>query len=76
MKKLLKSGICGFVNSVQMHCSQLTWSNNAVEKKKKKKKLNWKTQHCISATFSASVSCFKLCCLKFNSNMTRGYCVT
>ena len=38
IKKLLKSVICGTVNSAQMHCSQLTKSTIAAEKKKKKKK--------------------------------------
>ena len=37
MKKLLKSGICGSVNSTRMHCSRLTWSNSAAGKKTKKK---------------------------------------
>ena len=37
MKKLLKSRICGSLNSAQIHCSQLNWSNSAAEKKKKKK---------------------------------------
>ena len=37
MKKLLKSGICGSVNSTWMHCSRLTWSNSAAGKKKKSK---------------------------------------
>ena len=36
MKNLLKSGICRSVNSARVHCSQLTWSNSAAEKKKKK----------------------------------------
>ena len=35
MKKLLKSGIYGSVNSACMHCSRLTWSYSMVEKKKK-----------------------------------------
>ena len=38
MKKLLKSGIYGSVNSARVHCSQLTWSNSAAEREKKKKK--------------------------------------
>ena len=29
MKKLLKSEICGFVKSAQMHCSWKTWSKVA-----------------------------------------------
>ena len=37
MKKLLKSGICGSMNSARMHCSRLTWSNSAAGKKKRKK---------------------------------------
>ena len=36
MKKLLKSGICGSVNSARVHYSRLTWSNSAAGKKKKK----------------------------------------
>ena len=44
IKKLLKSVICGTVNSAQMHCSQLTKSTIAAEKKKKKKKKKRKTQ--------------------------------
>ena len=43
MKKLLKSEICGFVNSVWAHCLWLTWSNNAARTKKKKKR-SQKTQ--------------------------------
>ena len=38
MKKLLKNKIYGSVNRAWMHCLQLTWSNNAAEKKKKRKK--------------------------------------
>ena len=38
IKKLLKSVICGTVNSARMHCSQLTKSIIAAEPKKKKKK--------------------------------------
>ena len=38
MKKLIKSDICGSVNSAQMHCSQLKKSAFTVESKKKKKK--------------------------------------
>ena len=38
MKKLLKSGICGSMNSAWVYCSRLTWSNSAVGKQKKKKK--------------------------------------
>ena len=37
IKKLLKSVICGTVNSTYMHCSQLTKSTIAGWKKKKKK---------------------------------------
>ena len=38
MKKLLKNGICGSVNSARLvHCSWLTWSNSAVGKKKNQK---------------------------------------
>ena len=39
MKKLIKSGVCGIVNSAQVHCSQKNRSTIAAEKKKKKK--NW-----------------------------------
>ena len=42
IKKLLKSVICGTVNSIYMHCSQERKSTIAAEKKKKKK--NKKTQ--------------------------------
>ena len=38
MKKLLKSEICGSVNSTPMHFSWLTWSNSAAGTKKEKKK--------------------------------------
>ena len=38
MKKLIKSDICGSVNSAQMHCSRLKKSAFTVESKKKKKK--------------------------------------
>ena len=38
IKKLLKSVICGTVNSTHMHCSQLTKSTIAGWKKKKEKK--------------------------------------
>ena len=34
MKKLLKSGICGSVNSARMHYSRLTWSNSVARKKR------------------------------------------
>ena len=37
MKKLIKSDICGSVNSAQMHCSRLKKSAFTVESKKKKK---------------------------------------
>ena len=40
IKKLLKSVICGTVNSAQMYCSQLTKSTIVAEKKKKKKEKN------------------------------------
>ena len=40
IKKLLKSVICGIVNSARMHCSQLTKSIIAAEPKKKKKEKN------------------------------------
>ena len=45
IKKLLKSVICGTVNSAQMHCSQLTKSTIATEKKKKKKEKNAVIKH-------------------------------
>ena len=39
MKKLLKSEVCGSVNSARMHCSQKIWSTTAtVEKKKRERK--------------------------------------
>ena len=38
IKKLLKSVICGTVNSTHMHCSQLIKSTIAGLKKKEKKK--------------------------------------
>ena len=37
MKNLIKSDICGSVNSAQMHCSQLKKSAFTAESKKKKK---------------------------------------
>ena len=40
MKKLIRSGVCGIMNSAQVHCSQKNGSTIAAEKKKKKKK-NW-----------------------------------
>ena len=46
MKKLLKSGICGSVNSARMHC--LLWKSQQVrvEPKKKKKKEKSTGQKC------------------------------
>ena len=44
MKNLLKSGICGSVNSARVHCSWLTWSNSAAKKKKTKQKTQPKIQ--------------------------------
>ena len=38
MKKLIKSDICGSVNSAQMHYSRLKKSTFMAESKKKKKK--------------------------------------
>ena len=38
MKKLLKSEICGFVNSVRVHCSP--WKSQQIRAKKKKKREN------------------------------------
>ena len=38
MKKLIKSGVCGSVNSALVHCSQKNGSTIVAEKKKKKKK--------------------------------------
>ena len=57
MKKWLKSGICGSVNNAFVHCSRLTWSNNAAEKKKKKKELkrDYKTQTRISTESKQSL---------------------
>ena len=37
MKKLIKSDICGSVNSAQMHCLRLKKSAFTAESKKKKK---------------------------------------
>ena len=37
-EKVTENGICGPVNSAQVHCSRLTWSNSADGKKKKKNK--------------------------------------
>ena len=37
MKKLMKSGICGSVNSARMHCSWRKSQQVRVEPKKKKK---------------------------------------
>ena len=42
MKKLIKSDICGSVNSAQMHYSQLKRSAFTAESKKKKKKRSLK----------------------------------
>ena len=42
IKKLLKSVICGTVNSTHMHCSQLTKSTIAGWKQKKKEEENVK----------------------------------
>ena len=36
MKKLLKSGICGYVNGAQMQCSP--WKSQQMQAKKKKEK--------------------------------------
>ena len=38
MKRLLKSEVFGSMNSAWMHCSWLTWSNNAAGTQKKKSK--------------------------------------
>ena len=38
MKKLIKSGVCGSMNSAQMHCLQKNGSTIAAKKKKKKQK--------------------------------------
>ena len=38
-EKVDKNGVCGSVNSAQVHCSQKNGSTIAAEKKKKKK--NW-----------------------------------
>ena len=43
-EKLLKSEVFGSMNSAWMHCSWLTWSNNAAgtqKKKVKKRKRNY-----------------------------------
>ena len=37
MKKLLKSEVCGFMNSARVHCSRKTWSITAAGEKKKKR---------------------------------------
>ena len=37
-EKVDKNGVCGSVNSAQVHCSQKNGSTIAAEKKKKKKK--------------------------------------
>ena len=44
MKKLIKSDICGSVNSTQMHCSRLKKSAFMAESKKKKKKKKAETR--------------------------------
>ena len=44
MKKLIKSDICGSVNSTQMHCSQLKKSAFTAESEKKKKKKKVETR--------------------------------
>ena len=38
IKKWLKSGICGTMNSAFVHYSRLTWSNSAARTKKKRTK--------------------------------------
>ena len=47
MKKLLKSVICGSMNSTQKHCSLKTWSTTTAWKKKKKKRRKKKRGHAI-----------------------------
>ena len=53
-KKLLKSVICGTINSTYMHCSQLAKSTIAgwkKKKKKKKKRKTWRRKHrCANQT--------------------------
>ena len=53
MKKLLKSNICGSVNSTQMHCSRTESQQNRFLKKNNKKRVETQrveTQtHCVSA---------------------------
>ena len=44
MKKLIKSDICGSVNSAQMHCSRLKKSAFTAESKKKRKKKKKKAE--------------------------------
>ena len=44
MKKLLKSGICGSMNSARVHCSWLTWSNSAAGGKKENQKTQSRIQ--------------------------------
>ena len=50
-EKLLKSGICGSINSAWMHCSRLTWSNSVAETKKKKKK---KSENANTAAYNSN----------------------
>ena len=45
MKKLLKSEICGFVNSAWVHYSQLTCQQLRAEQKKKNKKEKCRLQN-------------------------------
>ena len=53
MKKLIKSDICGSVNSAQMHCPRLKKSAFMAESKKKRKKKKAETRFAQTWTQNA-----------------------
>ena len=54
MKKLLKSGICGSMNSAHVHC--LSWKSQQMRAKKKGKTLKKQNVDVISALFTVEKS--------------------
>ena len=48
IKKWLKSGICGTMNSAFVHCSRLTWSNSAARTKKKGRNVIFTKRRCTT----------------------------
>ena len=54
MKKLLKSGICGSMNSAHVHCS--SWKSQQMRAKKKGKTLKKQNVDVISALFTVEKS--------------------